>query len=212
MFDACAQRKQWADEGYGDFRVAINISAIQIRQPSFVEHITNIMQATGVDPCHVELEITETVLMADLELVQTHLQKLRELGVHVAIDDFGTGYSSLSHLKNFIVDKIKIDKSFIDNVTGDNRDAAVVAATIAMSKLLEVTVTAEGVETQEQLNFLLKRQCDNVQGYLLSKPVPVAQADKLLAEENGHTPSTPHTEQHAPQKDDVNASLAEVIT
>jgi EAL domain-containing protein (putative c-di-GMP-specific phosphodiesterase class I) len=212
IYDACAQRKKWADEGYGDFRVAVNLSAIQIRQPSFVDDMRNIMQATGVDPSHMEVEVTETVLMTDVEQMQKTLQQLREMGVHVAIDDFGTGYSSLSHLKNFVVDKLKIDKSFIKDLTRDNRDAAVVAATIAMSKLLNVTVTAEGVETKEQLDFLRKRQCDSVQGYLLSTPVPVDQADEILAEENSRTQSNLRTQPRAPEKNDVSVNSTEAVT
>jgi diguanylate cyclase (GGDEF)-like protein/PAS domain S-box-containing protein len=209
LFTACAQRKKWADAGYGDFRLAVNLSAIQIRQTSFVEHVTSIMQATGVDPLLMEMEVTETALMTNVEQAQKSLQELRKMGVHVAIDDFGTGFSSLSHLKTFDVDKLKIDRSFIMELPHDNRDAAVVAATIAMSKLLNVTVTAEGVETQEQFDFLLKRQCDNVQGYLLSKPVPIAQADELLAAENSQAQTNTPALQSSPN---VSAELPEAVT
>jgi diguanylate cyclase (GGDEF)-like protein/PAS domain S-box-containing protein len=212
LFDACAQRKKWADEGHGDFRVAINLSAVQFRQTSFVEDVRNIIQATGVDPCHIELEVTETELMADVEQAQAVLQQFREMGMHVAIDDFGTGYSSLSHLKNFVVDKLKIDKSFIDDVTKDNRDAAVVAATIAMSKLLNVTVTAEGVETEEQFSFLKKRQCDSMQGYLLSKPVTVDQIDEMLAERSSQTQTNLPSQQPAAEKNEESAGLEEATT
>jgi len=177
---ACQQMKLWQELGVKDVRVAMNLSAVQLRTDSLDKDIEAIVAAIGIDPTVLEFEVTETALMADIQHAQRILHKLRDLGAHIAIDDFGTGYSSLSHLKHFVIDKLKIDKSFIDDVTRDKRDAAVVGATIAMAKLLDATVVAEGVETQAQLDFLRKRQCDTAQGYLLSKPVPVEQVTELL--------------------------------
>ena len=122
-------------------------------------------------------------LMDNVEQAQALLQDFRKLGIHVAIDDFGTGYSSLSHLKHFYVDKLKIDQSFIRDVIADSRDAAVVGATIAMAKMLNASVTAEGVETVEQLEFLRKHECDSAQGYFISKPAVAAKLERLLVAE-----------------------------
>ena len=185
MTTACAQMKAWTDLGVRGVRVAINLSAMQLRSDSLEKQVRAILDATGVEPDCVELEVTETALMDDVQHAQRALERVRDLGVHVAIDDFGTGYSSLSHLKYFVVDKLKIDKSFIRDVTRDKRDAAVVGATIAMAKLLGASVVAEGVETEEQLKFLRKRQCDIAQGFLLGRPQPADEAGQLLLAEAG---------------------------
>jgi EAL domain-containing protein (putative c-di-GMP-specific phosphodiesterase class I) len=193
---ACEQIKQWEVQGLGPVRIAMNLSAVQLRSEDLDKDIEKIIADVGVDPNLVELEVTETALMADVQHAQRVLHNIRDLGVQIAIDDFGTGYSSLSHLKHFVIDKIKIDKSFIDDVTRDKRDAAVVGATIAMAKLLDATVVAEGVETQAQLEFLRKRQCDHVQGYLLSRPLTLEKASELLEKEvaNRQVPTTPRPE------------------
>lgn len=177
---ACQQMKVWVDQGAREVRVAINLSAIQLRAESPEANILSIIEDVGIDPCFVEIEVTETALMDNVQHAQRTLQKLRESGIHVAIDDFGTGYSSMSHLKHFVIDRLKIDRSFIRDVTQDYRDAAVVGATIAMAKLLNASVVAEGVETNEQLEFLRKRQCDVVQGFLLSEPLMAQKAGALL--------------------------------
>jgi diguanylate cyclase (GGDEF)-like protein len=193
---ACEQIKQWEAQGLGPVRIAMNLSAVQLRSEYLDKDIEKIIAEVGVDPSLVELEVTETALMADVQHAQRLLHNIRDLGVQIAIDDFGTGYSSLSHLKHFVIDKLKIDKSFIDDVTRDKRDAAVVGATIAMAKLLDATVVAEGVETQAQLEFLRKRQCDHVQGYLLSRPLTLEKASELLEKEvaNRQVPTTPRPE------------------
>jgi len=178
---ACTQMKSWVNQGLNDVRMAINLSAVQLRSHSLKDDVLSIVSETGIDPTDLELEVTETALMDNVEHAQVLLQDFRKLGIHVAIDDFGTGYSSLSHLKHFYVDKLKIDQSFIHDVIGNSRDAAVVGATIAMAKLLDATVTAEGVETAEQLEFLRKRKCDTAQGHFLSKPVAAAELERILA-------------------------------
>lgn len=180
MRTACAQMQGWIDRGVDDVRMAVNLSAIQLQSDAPESNIFSIIDEVGIDPRYVEVEVTETALMDNVQHAQQTLQKLREMGINVAIDDFGTGYSSLSHLKYFVIDKLKIDRSFIRDVTRDNRDAAVVGATIAMAKLLNASVVAEGVETQEQLEFLRKRQCDIAQGFLLSEPLEAQKAGALL--------------------------------
>ncbi len=178
---AGTQIKHWVEQGLSDARMAINLSVIQLKSHSLQDDFLSIIKETGVDPNNLELEVTETALMDNVEHAQELLQDFRKLGIHVAIDDFGTGYSSLSHLKHFYIDKLKIDQSFIRDIITDSRDAAVVGATIAMAKSLNASVTAEGVETAEQLEFLRKRECDTAQGFFLSRPVPAEQLEKLLA-------------------------------
>ena len=179
--EAGTQMKHWVDQGTNDVRMAINLSAIQLKSHSLQEDFLNIIKEEGIDPNTLELEVTETALMDNVEHAQSVLQDFRKLGIHVAIDDFGTGYSSLSHLKHFYIDKLKIDQSFVRDIVSDSRDAAVVGATIAMAKSLDASVTAEGVETEEQLEFLRKRECDTAQGYLFSRPVAAVILEKLLA-------------------------------
>jgi len=179
--EAGTQMKHWVDQGLSDVRMAINLSVIQLKSHSLKDDFLSIIEETGIDPNNLELEVTETALMDNVEHAQSLLQDFRKLGIHVAIDDFGTGYSSLSHLKHFYVDKLKIDQSFIRDIIADSRDAAVVGATIAMAKLLNASVTAEGVETLEQLEFLRKRRCDTAQGFFLSKPLVAEELERLLA-------------------------------
>jgi len=177
---ACQQMKQWVEQGITDVRMAVNMSAVQLRSKRFAEDVVAILDEVGLDPKYLELEITETALMENVQQTNETLQKLRSQGVYTAMDDFGTGYSSLSHLKHLVVDKLKIDRSFIRDVLTDPRDAAVVSAVIAMAKLMDMEVVAEGVETDEQLDFLRKRQCDMAQGFLLSRPLPAAEIEPLL--------------------------------
>jgi len=178
--EACTQMMIWVGQGLCDVRMAVNLSAIQLKSSGLKDEIFAIVDETGMEPKHLELEVTETAMMDDIKHAQNLLQDIRASGIHVAIDDFGTGFSSLSHLKHFYVDKLKIDQSFIRDVVRSDRDAAVVAATIAMAKLLNATVTAEGVETRHQMVFLRNRKCDSAQGFFLSKPVDAAGLEKLI--------------------------------
>jgi EAL domain-containing protein (putative c-di-GMP-specific phosphodiesterase class I) len=196
--EASLQVKAWREKGLNDVRMAMNLSAVQLRSDSLESDIVAIIEETGVDPDWLEFEVTETALMDDIMYAQKVLERIRDLGSYIAIDDFGTGYSSLSHLKHFVIDKLKIDKSFIRDVMKDNRDAAVVGATIAMAKLLNASVVAEGVETEEQLDFLRKRQCDIAQGFLLSRPMPGEEVEALLGAER----SSDMTDQNAVTNND----------
>jgi len=179
---ACAQARAWLDQGLAPVRMAINVSGWQILHDGLVGTVRDAMRAHGLhsDTTLIELEITETVLQT-VEPSAAVLQQLRALGVRIAIDDFGTGYSSLSMLKQLPIDTLKIDRLFVRNIPEDADSRAIVSAVIAMAHTLGLRVVAEGVETQAQLAFLRDEGCDEVQGYLLGRPVPAASVARLLA-------------------------------
>ena len=160
--------------------VSVNLSAVQIHSEQLVDGVLRVLDEVGLDPEYLELEVTETALIDNVGEINLALQKLRSKGIHIAIDDFGTGYSSLSHLKHLVVDKLKIDRSFISDVTNNQTDAALVGAVIAMARRMKLCVVAEGVETQEQFDYLRTLKCHIAQGYFISKPVPAEEAGKLL--------------------------------
>lgn len=160
----------------GDFRIAVNISPVQLRDEDFTEHTRQTMAEFGIDPGRLELEVTEAVLMDDNESLQAKLQELRGLGVKIAMDDFGTGYSSLSYLRKFPFDRIKIDRSFIARITSSPRDLAIVKAVVDLARSLDLSTTAEGVETDAQYAALRSVGCTAMQGFLLGKPAPAAEA------------------------------------
>jgi EAL domain-containing protein (putative c-di-GMP-specific phosphodiesterase class I) len=151
--------------------VAVNVSAIQFRQEGFAEQVGEALRQSGLAPEHLELEVTETLLLSNADFTSPVLGELRRMGVKLAIDDFGTGYSSLSYLKQLPVHKLKIDRSFIKMVPANPDDAAITATVISMGKSLNLRVIAEGVETEAQMAFLREHQCDEVQGYYYSKPL-----------------------------------------
>ena len=173
---ACAQVRDWGDEGLLSVSVAVNVSVAQFRQEGFCQLVRKVLDETGLAPHQLELELTESLLLSDPRVMLSGLQELREMGIKLSIDDFGTGYSSLSYLRQFPVNKLKIDRSFIRNVTVNPDDAAITATIISMAKSLHLKVIAEGVETEEQMSFLRAQQCDEIQGYYFSKPLP---ADEL---------------------------------
>ena len=177
---ACSQAREWQREGFLAVRVAVNVSAVQFRQEGFCELIRRVLQETGLPPQCLELELTESLLLANAELMLLVFQKLEAMGLTLAIDDFGTGYSSFSYLKQFRVNKLKIDRSFIQDVAVNTDDAAITAAIISMAKSLRLKVIAEGVENEAQMSFLRAHQCDEIQGYYFSKPLAADKvADKL---------------------------------
>jgi EAL domain-containing protein (putative c-di-GMP-specific phosphodiesterase class I) len=178
---ACEDAKARIDEGLAPLRVAVNLSARQFQQSGLSEMIARACEETKLDPSLLELEITESIAMQNGALTIEVLRQLRELGIRIGIDDFGTGYSSLSNLKNFPIDTLKIDQSFIRDLTTDANDAAIATTVIAMAHSLNLKVIAEGVETEEQLRFLKQRGCHEVQGYLISKPIPQQALKKMLA-------------------------------
>lgn len=169
---ACRQNMTWQKEGHPFKRVAVNISARQFRQADFVEVIERALSRTGMPPEYLELEITESVIMQDVEAAILTLTDLKARGIRLAVDDFGTGYSSLSYLKRFPIDALKIDRTFVRDITTDTNDAAIVRSIIALGKSMNLQVIAEGIETKDQLAFLLKQGCTHGQGFLFSHPVP----------------------------------------
>jgi diguanylate cyclase (GGDEF)-like protein/PAS domain S-box-containing protein len=177
---ACQQAQAWVDAGLPLGTMAVNISAMQLRNESFLEGVFAILQDTRLDPRLLELELTESVLMKHAESTASILTALRERGVQVAVDDFGTGYSSLSYLRKFPIDALKIDQSFVGQITTVPDETIIVKAVIGLGRSLKLRVVAEGVETQEQLAFLQAHQCDEAQGYYFSRPVLPQQFAKLL--------------------------------
>lgn len=180
LFKSCQQTKKWHDEGHEKLRVSVNLSARQFRQQNMVDMIKNILSNTGLDPAYLELEITESLLVENLDQTSSALKKLFDLGVHITIDDFGTGYSSLSYLKQFPISTLKIDRSFIKDSPDDTESAALTTSIIAMANSLNINVVAEGVETEQQLKFLSEQGCNEIQGFYFSKPVPVKEFTALL--------------------------------
>ena len=177
---ACRQARKWQDEGLPAVSVAVNVSAVQFRQQGFCALIRRVLQETGLAPQYLELELTESLLLANADVTLSVLKELKSMGLTLAIDDFGTGYSSFSYLRQFQVSKIKIDRLFIRDVTVNPDDAAIATAIISMAKGLKLRVIAEGVENEAQMSFLRSHQCDEIQGYYFSKPLAVdAVAGKL---------------------------------
>lgn len=170
--EACTQARAWRDAGLPVMTMAINVSAVQFRSEDFLERMFAIISEVGIDPTLIEVEITESVLMKHAEVATTILHALRDKGVRVSVDDFGTGYSSLSYLRKFPLDALKIDQSFVRQITPKPAEAGIVSAIISMGQSLNLRVIAEGVETEEDLAFLKAHNCDEAQGYLFSRPIP----------------------------------------
>ncbi|MGK7920674.1 MAG: putative bifunctional diguanylate cyclase/phosphodiesterase [Trichodesmium sp.] len=179
---ACNQTKMWQEAGYFPLQIAVNLSRRQFIQRNLQERIINIIQEVELEPNYLELEVTESLVMQN-EKVATRIMKAWQMfGIKMSIDDFGTGYSSLSYLREFPFDVIKIDRSFIRNITEDSKTEAITIAIIQMAHSLNLKVVAEGVETQAELDFLRKHKCDEIQGYLFSPPLPASKFEKLLEE------------------------------
>jgi diguanylate cyclase (GGDEF)-like protein/PAS domain S-box-containing protein len=178
--EACTQAQAWVDAGLPLINMAVNISAMEFRHENFLEGVFEILKDTGLEPGCLELELTESVLMKRVEATGSILETLRAIGVHVAVDDFGTGYSSLSYLRKFPIDALKIDQSFVRQITTSPRETSIVTAIISMGRSLGLRVIAEGVETQEELAFLQAHDCEQAQGYYFSRPVPPQQFAELL--------------------------------
>ncbi|MDD2367315.1 MAG: EAL domain-containing protein [Desulfuromonadaceae bacterium] len=170
--EACRQNVQWHNEGILDLRVAVNLSGYQLQHHSLIPSIKRVLGDTGISANNLEFEITESVVMQNPDYAIKILSEITEMGIHISIDDFGTGYSSLAHLKRFSVNTLKIDKSFVKDVSLNSTDAAIASAIIAMGNSLNLNVIAEGVETQEQYDFLKENNCGQVQGFLFSRPLP----------------------------------------
>jgi diguanylate cyclase (GGDEF)-like protein len=178
--EACAQARAWHRAGHSELQVSVNCSAQQFQRESFVEMVGDVLRATGLPAERLDLEITESVIIQHSEAVIARFQALDDMGVRISIDDFGTGYSSLSYLKRFAIHQLKIDQSFVRDISSDPDDAAIVSAIIAIAHSLGLQVVAEGLEAPEQLAFLRSLGCDVAQGYYFSKPVPAEEFGRLL--------------------------------
>ncbi len=185
--ESCTQSVKWLDAGYKFKSISINISSMDIQQSDFLENIKDILKNTSIDPNIVELEITETVLMQSLDSNINILKKLMDMGIRIALDDFGTGYSSLNYLRAIPINTLKIDKSFIDNITSNKKEESIINNIIQMAHSLDLKVVAEGVETKEQLSILKERNCDYIQGYYFSKPLQDSEIEELLVRDNNKT-------------------------
>lgn len=170
--EACHTNKAWQTEGYEPICVAVNLSAKQFQHPDIAQLVKTILTEAGLDPDYLELEITETAVMEDVESAINKLNAIQEMGVKISIDDFGTGYTSISYLKKFPISLLKIDQSFIKDIPENQNNTAITSAMIALAHTLGIKVVAEGVENAEQLQYLADNQCDSVQGYYLSRPLP----------------------------------------
>jgi diguanylate cyclase (GGDEF)-like protein len=179
--EACTQARTWLNAGLPLFTMAVNVSAMELRSEKYLDGIFEILEQTGLDPSFLELELTESVLMKRPASTESILRTLRAKGIRLAVDDFGTGYSSLSYLRKFSMDTLKIDQSFVRTITTAPDDTAIVTAIISMGRNLDLRVVAEGVETAEELEFLQAHQCDEAQGFYLSRPVRSQQFASLLA-------------------------------
>jgi EAL domain-containing protein (putative c-di-GMP-specific phosphodiesterase class I) len=177
---AVRQLKIWMDTGIAPMIIAVNLSAVQFRQPQLLKLVTQILKEEGLPPQYLELELTEGVTMNDPLTAITVMNNLHEHGIRMSIDDFGTGYSSLSYLKRFHVYKLKIDQSFVRDIAKDLEDKTIVKAIINLAKGLGLRTIAEGVETKEQLEFLRENGCDEIQGYHYSKPLPADQFEAFV--------------------------------
>ncbi|RWF85581.1 MAG: EAL domain-containing protein [Mesorhizobium sp.] len=180
LHEACRQAKAWQDAGLPPMTVCVNVSARQFRERNLISRVVNALTESGLEAGYLELEVTESLIMQDIDLAVATMNELQSLGVQISIDDFGTGYSSLSALKTFPVARLKIDKSFINDLAADENDQAVASAVISLGQKLHLRVIAEGVETDDQVAFLRKNNCDEMQGYHFSKPVSASDIEELL--------------------------------
>jgi EAL domain-containing protein (putative c-di-GMP-specific phosphodiesterase class I) len=180
---ACNHLRYWRTSGFQDLFVSVNLSPKQFDQEDLVDKIGTIIRKTGVDPSAVKLEVTETVIMPHPARAIAKMNAIKEAnpGIRFAIDDFGTGYSSLSYLSNFPADMLKIDRSFVTRLEEEN-NTKIVNAIISLAQNLELELVAEGIETEEQLNYLIERNCQNFQGYYFTRPVPAREISNLLSE------------------------------
>jgi len=181
METACAQLRAWQQNLLTrDLTLAVNVSANQFHQADFVDQVQAVVQRHAINPKLLKLEITESLLLENIEDTIITMDTLRQIGVRFSLDDFGSGYSSLQYLKRLPLDQLKIDQSFVRDIAFDSSDRAIVSTIIAMAKSLDLDVIAEGVETEEQRDFLLNKGCTHYQGYLFSKPVPIEQFEAML--------------------------------
>ena len=188
---ACRQLVAWAGRPErAALTLSVNVSALQLHEPRFIQSTLALLDSTGADPHRLKIELTETMLVHDVEEVMAKMAALRERGIRISLDDFGTGYSSLAYLKRLPLDQLKIDKSFVDNVLTEANDAAIARTVVALGQNLGLQVIAEGVETEAQRAFLQGIGCTAYQGYLYSKPLPAAELERFLQQREGASTAT----------------------
>ncbi len=180
LYSACTQNREWQDSGFPNMTVAVNLSGDFLKQRDFVDTVTDALEKSRLAPEHLELELTEDIVLHDIDSTISKLTKLKEMGIALSLDDFGTGYSSLRYLKKLPITRLKIDRSFVTDITTDADDAAIVKTIIAMANTLRLGVIAEGVETKEQLDFLNQSGCNEIQGYYFGKPTPSEEIMRFL--------------------------------
>jgi EAL domain-containing protein (putative c-di-GMP-specific phosphodiesterase class I) len=185
--EACRQNRAWQDAGLPPMTMCVNVSARQFRERNLIQSVVSALSESGLEAKYLELELTESMIMQDIDQAVATMRHLNGLGVQLSIDDFGTGYSSLSALKTFPVGRLKIDKSFINDLSSNENDRAVAGAVISLGQKLNLRVIAEGVETDAQIAFLRDNNCDEMQGYLFSKPLPASDVEKLLKARSGNS-------------------------
>lgn len=178
--NACIFMKNLQQQGYNEMSMSVNISMLQLLQEDFVERVTEILRFSQLDPAYLELEITESIMMESYEAIASKLKKLTDIGIKIALDDFGKGYSSLNYLKQLPISTLKIDKSFIDTIEAGKKDKSLTDLIVKVGRSMGLCVVAEGVETQEQMDYLVKHRCSKIQGYLFSKPVPGEEVKNIL--------------------------------
>ena len=181
LHEACRQARAWQVAGLPPLNIAVNVSSVELRDPGFVAGIRATLKETRLEPRYLELEITERALVEDAHSIADVLRELRDIGVLLALDNFGTGYSSLNHLRRFPIDTLKIDQSFVRDLTTDENGTGIVTAVVDIGKLLQVQVVAEGVETRQQLELVRQLGCTDVQGFYYSRPLPLRELAKILA-------------------------------
>lgn len=187
LIEACKELKYWNDKGYKELSMAVNLSVRQFRDRDFVQMLQDIIAEIGVNPKNLELEITETLALEDMEYTINTIEKLQEIGVRFSLDDFGTGYSSMHYLKDLPINILKIDKSFLDALLENESEQKIVQTIITMAQILDLEVIAEGVESEAQADYLKSANCNKAQGYLYSRPVPRQEAYELIKKFNHHT-------------------------
>ncbi|KNY25284.1 putative bifunctional diguanylate cyclase/phosphodiesterase [Pseudobacteroides cellulosolvens] len=181
MRTACKQLKSWIDSDIEPVTISVNLTSKEFQQANFVDLLKEIINDTGLRADFIEIEITESLVMKDIDVTLPVLKDLKSMGVRISLDDFGTGYSSLNYLKRLPIDTIKIDKSFIDEITEDSKEEAIAESIIALAHKMNLSVVAEGIETKKQLEFIKEQKCDKAQGYYFSKPLPVDEIERLLS-------------------------------
>ncbi|MDP4089902.1 MAG: EAL domain-containing protein, partial [Bacillota bacterium] len=182
--ESCSYAAKLNRQSSCDYRMSVNISVIQLLQEEFNQIVFNVLETTGLAPALLELEITESIIMESPNIIIKKLRQLRDYGINIAIDDFGTGYSSLAYLRNMPITTLKVDKVFIDDISSDNSNTVLADSIITLGHKLSLSIVAEGVETELQRRYLEEHDCDKIQGYLFSKPLPPSDLEKLLKSKN----------------------------